>query len=149
LAPETGIVIAAALVVLTGLVLVLVNLIHHLGAPQALPVTAECIDKLCIDATNLLRLLDEERLYGFQTQRMATKLRIQRCRLLREHLRHLEDDFKLVCIALKVIIVQSKQDRPDLAWALLRNQITFTYRMKVVRFRLLCIRFGLVRGWSV
>jgi hypothetical protein len=93
-------------------------------------------------------LLDEERLQFFQvqpdvTKGMATKLRIQRCRLLREHLRHLEDDFKLVCIALKVIIVQSKQDRPDLASALLRNQITFSYRMKVVRFRLLCIRFGL------
>jgi hypothetical protein len=62
---------------------------------------------------------------------------------LREHLRHLEEDFKLICMALKVIIVQSKYDRPDLAWALVRNQMTFACGMTRVRFQLVRYRYGL------
>ena len=99
--------------------------------------------KSVIDTTNLIKLFDEEGLSCFHAQRIATKLRIQRCHLVREHLRHLKNDFKLICMALKVIIVESRHDRPDLAWALVRNQITFTHRMMIFRIHLVCFRYGL------
>jgi hypothetical protein len=46
-------------------------------------------------------------------------------------------------MALKVIIVESKQDRPDLAWVLVRNQMTYAYGMMMVRFQLVRYRYGL------
>ena len=146
MAPET--VIIAAAVVCTGLVLAMVKLTRHFAAPQPISVTAEWIDELSIDATNLLRLLDEERSQFFRTQpdftpKMATRLRIQECQLFHERLRHRKNDFKLVCMALKVIIVESKHDRPDLAWALVRNQTTFASGMMMVRFQLVRYRYGL------
>jgi hypothetical protein len=52
-------------------------------------------------------------------------------------------------LALKVLIVQSKQDRPDLASVLLWNQIRFAYGMGVVQARLLCYRIDMVSGaWT-
>ena len=146
MAPET--VIIAAAVVCTGLVLAMVKLTRHFASPQPISVTAEWIDELSIDATNLLRLLDEDRFQFSPTQpdftpKMATRLRIQRCQLLDEHLRHLRNDFKLICMALKVIIVESKHDRPDLARVLVRNQMTFAYGMMMVRFQLVRYRYGL------
>jgi hypothetical protein len=145
-APET--VIIAAAVVYTGLVLAMVKLTRHLAAPQPISVTSEWLDRLSIDAANLLRLLDEDRFQFSPTQpdftpKMATKLRIHRCQLFHERLRHLRNDFKLICMALKVIIVESKQDRPDLAWVLVRNQMTFAYGMMIVRFQLVRYRYGL------
>ena len=126
----------------------MVKLTRHFASPQPISVTAEWIDELSIDATNLLRLLNEERFQFLRTQpdftpKMATKLRIQRCQLFHERLRHLRNDFKLICMALKVIIVESKQDRPDLAWVLVRNQMTFAYGMMMVRFQLVRYRYGL------
>ena len=146
MAPET--VIIAAAVVCTGLVLAMVKLTRHFAAPQPISVTAEWIDELSVDATNLLRLLDEERFQFLRTQpdftpKIAAKLRIQRCQLFHERLRHLKNDFKLICMALKVIIVESKHDRPDLAWALVRNQTTFASGIMMVRFQLVRYRYGL------
>jgi hypothetical protein len=145
-APET--VIIAAAVVCTGFVLAMVKLTRHFAAPQPISVTAEWLDELSIDTANLLRLLDEERPQSFRSQpdftpKMATKLRIQRCQLFHKRLRHPKNDFKLICMALKVIIVESKQDRPDLAWVLVRNQMTYAYGMMMVRFQLVRYRYGL------
>ena len=125
----------------------MVKLTRHFAAPQPISVTAEWLDRLSIDAANLLRLVGEED-FQFRTQpdftpKMATKLRIQRCQLFHERLRHLKNDFKLICRALKVIIVESEHDRPDLAWVLVRNEMTFAYGMLMVRFQLVRYRYGL------
>ena len=143
-----GTVIITASVVYAGLVLVMVTLTRHFAAPQTLSVTAERLAELSVDATNLLRLLDEERFQSFRTQpgitpKMANRLRIRQCQLCHERFRRLDNDFKLVCMALKVIIVESKQDRPDLAWTLVRNEMTFAYGMMMVRFQLVRYRYGL------
>ena len=79
MAPET--IIIAAAVVCAGLVLVMVRLTRHFSAPQPISVTSEWLDRLSIDAANLLRLLDEDRFQFSPTQpdftpKMATKLRI-------------------------------------------------------------------------
>ncbi len=54
----------------------------------------------------------------------------------RTYLRELAGDFKRTSMALKVLIVRSERDRPDLAIALLRQQARFAYGMLIVRLRL-------------
>jgi hypothetical protein len=73
---------------------------------------------------------------------MATSFRIQRCQLVQEYLRHLDSDFKRICMALKVLMVQAEHDRPELASALVRNQMTFAYGMVMVQFQLVFYRYG-------
>lgn len=53
---------------------------------------------------------------GF-TWRMATRLQAQRCQLFRGYLRSLDQDFQQVAMALKLILLHSSQDRPDLTAA--------------------------------
>jgi hypothetical protein len=57
-------------------------------------------------------------------------------------LHDLDDDFKRICLALKVLIVQSKQDRPDLASALVWNQMRFACGIMIVQVKLVCYRYG-------
>ena len=147
-APETGLIIAA-LVVFTSVLWLTVKLILHFAAPPSIPVTAEWLDELSADVTDLLRLLDEEESQFLRTQpgfppKPAPKLSSRRCRLLKRHLSRLENDFRLACLAIKVIIVQSERDRSDLAWLLIRNQVKFTSRMMMARFQLAWGRMSLV-----
>jgi hypothetical protein len=120
-APET--IVIAASVVCIGLVLVMVRLTYHFAAPP-ISVTAEWLEELSVETTALLQLAGES---DSQSLRM--------------HLPQLKSDFKLISRAVKVIIVQSKRDRPDLVRALARNQMTFAYRMMMVRFRFARDRF--------
>jgi hypothetical protein len=129
-------------------VLVMVRLTRHFAAPQPISVSAEWLDQLSIETTDLLRLLGEADHQVLHTQpgftpKSATKLRIQRCHLLQEHLPRLKSDFRLATMAVKVFIVQSERDRPDLARVLVRSQITFAYHMMTVRFQLACGRLRL------
>ena len=142
--------IIAASVVCAGLVLVMVRLTRHFAAPQPISVTAEWLGQLSIETTDLLHLLGEEDHQVLHTQpgftpKLATKHHIQRCQLLQEHLPRLKDDFRLICLAVKVIMVQSERDRPDLARVLVRSQITFAYRMMKVRLHL---AWGRLRWFS-
>jgi hypothetical protein len=138
----------AASVVLSGLVLVLVKLIRHFASPQHLPVTAEWIEELSIERYRpMLRLLNQEDLHFLRAQpgftpQMATKFRTQRCQLFQEYLRRLDSDFKRICTALKVLLVQSENDRSDLAYDLARNQLTFAYGMAMVQLQLVFYRYG-------
>ena len=140
--------IIPAFVVFIGLVLVLVKLTRRFASPQYLPVTAGWIEELSIERYRpMLRLLNKEDLDFLRAQpgftpRMATDFRIQRCHLLLEYLRALEIDFKRICTALKVLMVQAEHDRPDLASVLLRNEMTFAYGMTVVQFQLVFYRYG-------
>jgi hypothetical protein len=122
--PET--VIIAASGVCLGLALVLVRLVGTFSAPPSIPVTTESIDELSVEVTDLLRILDQSD-----------------GQFLRTHLRQLEHDFKLTTRAIKLVVVQSNYDRPDLVRFLVKNQITFTYRLMRVRVRLACQRYGL------
>jgi hypothetical protein len=141
--------ITAASVVFVGLVLVLVKLTRHLASLQHLPVTVEWIEDLNIERYSpMLRLLNQEDLHflraqpGYTPQR-ATNFRIQRCQIFREYLRQLDSDFKRTCVALKVLMVQSEHDRPDLASVLMRNQMTFAYGMMTVQLQLVFYRYGI------
>lgn len=113
-----------------------------------LPVTAEWIDELSIERYRpMMRLLDRGDLDFLRSQpgftpRMATKLRIQRCQIFRGYLRCLSADFGRVCAAIKVLMLQSRSDRPDLAAALVRYQFTFACGIWMVRLRLFLYRWG-------
>ena len=114
----------------------------------SLPVTAEWIDELSIERYRpMLRLLEEEDLEYLRSQpgftpAMLRKLRAQRCQLFRGYLRCLDVDFARVCAALKIVMLQSKRDRPDLASALFRQQILFTAGSISIQLRLFLYRLG-------
>jgi hypothetical protein len=94
--------------------LVVVRLTLQLAAKQPLAVIAESLDQLSTETDELLRLLDYQP--------------------LERNLPRLRDDFKLVCQGVRILMVHSDRDRPDLARALVMSQVTFRYRMMVLQF---------------
>ena len=116
-----------------------------------LPLTAEWIDELSIEQyrpmMHLLDAGDEEFLQsqpGF-TPAMAARLRLERCQAFRGYLRRLRTDFQRVCTALKLLMLHSRYDRPDLAKVLVHQQMMFECGMILVGFRLFLYRWGLCR----
>jgi hypothetical protein len=116
---------------------------------SCLPLTAEWIDELSMERYQpMLRLLDGRDLEflrsqpGFNSQ-MVSKLRVQRCQIFRGYLRCLNGDFQRVCSAIKILMLQSRKDRPDLAGLLVQQQMSFACGMAMVYFRLFLYRWGL------
>lgn len=116
---------------------------------SSLPLTAEWIDELSIEQYRpMLRLLDGGDLEFLRSQpgftpRMASKLRMQRCQIFRGYLRCLNGDFQRVCAAIKILMLHSRQDRPDLAGLLIQQQVMFACGMGMAYFRLFLYRWGL------
>jgi hypothetical protein len=142
--------IVISMVVLGLLILATVAVIRKLGATdRSLPVTAEWIADLSTDRYRpMMRLLDSGDLEFLRSQagftpKMESKLRAQRCQIFRGYLRCLEMDFKRVCTALKLVLVQSEQDRPDLAAVLVHHQIMFSSGLLAAHFRLFLYRWGI------
>jgi len=137
---------AAGLTLLVGLFFLVRKMAFH---PGTLPVTAEWIDELSIERYRpMMRLLDGDDVAFLKTQpgytpRMVRKLRVQRCQIFRGYLRCLHQDFTRVCSALKLVMAQSKHDRPDLASALIHHQVMFAAGMAVVYSRLFLYRLGI------
>ena len=114
-----------------------------------LPVTAEWIDELSIERYRpMMHLLDAGDVEFLRSQPgftpgMAAKLRIERCQVFRGYLRCLRADFQRVCAALKLLMLYSREDRPDLANVLIHQQLMFECGMALVGFRLFLYRWGL------
>lgn len=143
-------VIAISIVTGGALILALALLIRKVAVPSGnLPVTAEWIDELSVERYRpMLRLLDGEDLEFLRTQpgftpKMAARLRSQRCQIFRGYMRCLSSDFSRVCSAIKLVMLQSGHDRPDLAGALLRHQAMFAAGLLTVQCRVLLYRWGL------
>jgi len=141
--------LAISIVTSLALILALVVLIRKVALNgSSLPITAEWIDELSIERYRpMMRLLDENDLTFLKSQpgftpKMATNLRIQRCQIFRGYLRCLNSDFQKVCAAIKILMLQSLQDRPDLAGVLIHNQVMFAMGLYSVQARLLLFRFG-------
>jgi len=126
--------------------LLLVRKVAFTGS--SLPLTAEWIDELSIERYRpMMRLLDGGDLEFLRSQpgftpRMASKLRVQRCQIFRGYLRCLNGDFQRVCAAVKVLMLQSRHDRPDLAGVLVQQQVMFACGMAMVYARLFLYRWG-------
>ncbi len=115
----------------------------------SLPLTAEWIDELSIERYRpMMHLLDGGDAESLRSQPgftpgMAAKLRIERCQVFRGYLRCLRTDFQRVCAALKLLMLHSRDDRPDLAGVLVHQQLMFECGLVLVGFRLFLYRFGL------
>ncbi|HUI77916.1 MAG TPA: hypothetical protein VLY24_08360 [Bryobacteraceae bacterium] len=114
-----------------------------------LPVTAGWIDELSSERYRpMLRLLDGGDLDFLNsqpnfTQHAAMRVRRQRCQIFRGYLRCLNNDFDRVCLAIKLLMLQAQDDRPDLASTLLRHRVSFASGMATVYVRLFLYRWGL------
>jgi hypothetical protein len=142
--------IGISIVLLAAPILATVALLRRLdSANPSLPVTAEWIDELSADRYRpMMRLLDSRDIEFLRSQagftsKMEGKLRAQRCRIFRDYLRCLDMDFQRVCMALKVVLLHSEQDRPDLSAVLVHHQIMFAAGLLAARFRLLLYRLGI------
>ena len=145
-----NLIVAGSSVVCAGLLVLLVVLVRkNTRGRSRLPVTAAWIDELSVERYRpMMRLLDNQDVEflrcqpGF-TAGMIKRLRAQRAMIFGEYLRCLRDDFQRVCFALKLLMLQSRRDRPDLAAALVRQQMLFTVAMVQARIRLLLYRAGI------
>jgi hypothetical protein len=131
-----------------GVASVVVYLVRKVAFGGELPVTSEWIEDLSLDRYRpMLRMLDGDDIEFLRSQPgftpgMATKLRAQRTQIFRGYLKSLETDFARVCSAIKLIMVHGKNDRPELAETLIRQQVTFACSMLGVRLRLQLYRWG-------
>lgn len=139
--------LASSCLILAAAILVVLRKISLAG--RRLPVTAEWIDELSVERYRpMLRLLDGEDLQFLKSQPgftplMADKLRMQRCQVFRGYLRCLCADFSRICAAIRLLMLHSRRDRPDLAAVLIRHQMLFAAGMVVVQFRLMLFQAGL------
>ena len=142
--------LAISIVTFLALGLALFLLVRKMAANgNSLPLTAEWIEELSIEQYRpMMRLLDGSDLEFLRSQpgftpRMAAKLRVQRCQIFSGYLRCLNGDFQRICAAIKILMLQSRQDRPDLAGLLVQHQMMFACGMGMVYFRLFLYRWGL------
>jgi hypothetical protein len=131
--------------------LVAVFLVRRLGSDhQLLPVTIEWLSELSTERYRpMLRLLDATDFQFLRAQKgftseMERRLRRQRVQAFRGYLRLLVADFDRIVAALRVILAQSAQDRPELASLVLQRRLSFALGLIEVHCRLAL--FGL--GWS-
>jgi len=136
-----GLALAAAAIVLP------VN--SHSRTPASL-LTAEWIDELSIEHYRpMMHLLDAGDVEFLRSQpgftpAMAAQLRIERCQVFRGYLRCLRHRFSTRnARAVKLLMLHSRYDRPDLAGVLVQQQVMFECGMALVGFRLFFYRFGL------
>ncbi len=126
-------------IALTALIWAAITLVRRLGSTDSrLPVTAEWIDELSLDRYRpMMRLLNSDDIAFLRSQpgftpKMESTLRAQRCQIFRGYLRCLDTDFQRICIALKLLLVESAQDRPELSSALIQQQIMFASALLAV-----------------
>lgn len=144
------IVLTLAILVVLALIAATVILIRTMnGGGHSLPLTAEWINDLSTEQYRpMMRLLDSADIEFLRSQpgytrEMETKLRRQRVQVFRGYLRCLNADFQRVCMALKILMTHSEQDRPELASALMHQQLLFGLGMILVHGRLILYRWGI------
>lgn len=127
-----------------------------IAGPKSLPVSVDWINDLSIARYRPMeRLLSGEDYRFLANQpgfdhRMLRRVRSERRRIFRGYLACLSRDFSLVGAALRLMMMYSAQDRPDLASILYKRQALFALGMLAVQWRLIMHACGLgtvdVRG---
>jgi hypothetical protein len=142
-------VITVSILAVVGLLVALFVMVRKVvSAGSELPLDPHWIAELSVERYKpMLRLLDERDLEFLRAQPgfsrgMEAKLRAQRCQVFRDYLRGLEADFRRVCTAVKLLMLQSQFDRPDLASVLVQHQVSFALGVAVVKMRLVFFRWG-------
>lgn len=122
----------------------LVLLFQRLFSSQRmLPVSTTWIEDLSAsryEPMNRLLRRDDYRFLvsqpGYDASTIA-RMRRERRKVFRGYLRSLSEDFQMVCTALHMLLVQSAEDRPDLARILLKQKLLFQWGLLAVECRLL------------
>lgn len=70
------------------------------------------------------------------SRRLIESARAQRRRVFRAYLRSLQKDYSRLLADVRLMMVNSGVDRPELASALVRNRVLFTATMMRIQFRL-------------
>jgi len=94
----------------------------------------------------MLWLLSDHRLLYIRARGgliRALRIRGRRYRVFKSYLGSLRSDFKNTSDALKLVMVLSSHDRPDLASSLVRAQIKFYWRLVLLHVRLVRYRWSL------
>lgn len=138
-----------AILVAAALLLALLIVVRRIvSARVELPLDSQWIAELSVERYRpMLRMLDDSDLRALRSQpgytpKMEAGLRAQRCQSFRVYLQSLELDFRRVCTAAKLLMLQSDRDRPDLASVLLQQQASFALGMAMVKMRLAFYRWG-------
>ncbi|MCP5117054.1 MAG: hypothetical protein GY953_40030 [bacterium] len=101
------------------------------------------------------RLLSEEDFRFLRTQagyelKVEKQLRAERRKIFRAYLQNLGRDFNRLHLALRLVILHSPEDRPDLAAALIRQRLRFFLGLAMAHVRLTMHALGVgtvdVRG---
>jgi ribosomal protein L30/L7E len=135
-----------------GLIAGLVLILRKAAFPKTcLPITATWIEEISVERYRpMMRVLDPAD-FEFVSAQPGTdrnavrRLRRLRIRIFRRYLRDLNTDFACVCMAIKLILLQSSIDRPDLTSTLIRSQIAFGTEMVAIQARLVLYALGLRR----
>ena len=91
----------------------------------------------------MVRLLaEEDTTFVASNKAMARKLRAERRRIFRGYLDCLTKDYARLLNGIRLAMVRSGVDRPDLAQALAKNKILFTFALCRIEFRLLLHQAG-------
>jgi len=141
--------LAAAACLAVGAVLVFL-LRRLIAGPKSLPVSVNWINDLSVARYRPMERLLSNEDYSFLAsqpgfdKRTLRRMRAERRKLFRGYLACLSRDFSLVGAALRLMMMYSAQDRPDLAGILYKQQALFALRMLAVQWRL----FLHVCGWG-
>ena len=73
----------------------------------------------------------------------SRRLRRERCAIFRCYLSSLKRDFGLLEAAVMLCMAASRADRPDLAKAILKRRLVFTWAVACAEYRLVLYGFGL------
>ncbi len=74
--------------------------------------------------------------------KLVRRLRVERTNIFRGYTRCMRKDFGRILNAIKVIMVHSNVDRPDLARLIMKQRFMFGFAMMTVECRLVMFRFG-------
>jgi hypothetical protein len=92
----------------------------------------------------LLAEADQKLVASVGDRRMARKFRKVRVRIFRGYMMQLSEDFNRICKTIKLLMVTSQVDRPDLAGFLMKQHLLFVFAMVSVEVKLFF--YGV--GWS-
>jgi len=143
-------VLIVALVLFTGMLLAVAVLFRKVSSSvNRLPVTSEWIEDLSLEHYRpMMRLLDGQDIAFLRAQPgftpvMIANLRVHRCRVFRAYLDCLSADFSRVCTALRLVMLHSMTDRPDLASVLVHYRLMFACGLLAIQVRLFLYRWGI------
>ena len=117
-----------------------------------LPLSPEWINELSTDKyRNMMRLLNRRDLDDLRSRpdyskTMAAEFRRERSRLFKEYLNAMSVDFERICMAIRILMLNSNSDRPDLASTLFQSQFMFTLAIANLRMRVFFYNLGWCEG---